>query len=173
MDFQHYGAELNKLGTASCWGAITTTIINLKMSHKQQLDQMFACLSYFNVEVNILSLQALADNWSSTRIPIRYFYLASCNSRDVWLHLPLLSQQAVNKSAPTVNYSNPGMSKYNITNPDSKVRGANIGPIWGRQDPDGPHVGPMNFALWEVLPWLLHKHPITSTPDNFHQNCKR
>ena len=29
--------------------------------------------------------------------------------------------------------------------PDSKVHGANMGPIWGRQDPGGPHVGPMNF----------------------------
>ena len=31
--------------------------------------------------------------------------------------------------------------------PDSKVHGANMGPIWGRQDPSGPHVGPMNFAI--------------------------
>ena len=31
---------------------------------------------------------------------------------------------------------------------DSKVHGANMGPIWGRQDPGGPHVGPMNFAIW-------------------------
>ena len=22
-----------------------------------------------------------------------------------------------------------------------------MGPIWGRQDPDGPHVGPMSFAI--------------------------
>ena len=35
-----------------------------------------------------------------------------------------------------------------ISDPDSKVHGANIGPIWGRQDPGGPHVGPMNFAIW-------------------------
>ena len=34
--------------------------------------------------------------------------------------------------------------------PDSKVHGSNMGPIWGRQDPGGPHVGPMNFALWNV-----------------------
>ena len=26
--------------------------------------------------------------------------------------------------------------------PDSKVHGANMGPIWGRRDPGGPHVGP-------------------------------
>ena len=32
--------------------------------------------------------------------------------------------------------------------PDSKVHGANMGLIWGRQDPDGPHVDPMNFAIW-------------------------
>ena len=30
--------------------------------------------------------------------------------------------------------------------PDSKVHGDNMGPIWGRQDPGGPHVGPMNFC---------------------------
>ena len=34
--------------------------------------------------------------------------------------------------------------------PDSKVHGANLGPIWGRQDPSGPHVGPMNFATWVI-----------------------
>ena len=35
--------------------------------------------------------------------------------------------------------------------PDSKVHGANMGPIWGRQDPSGPHVGPMNFAIWDMM----------------------
>ena len=35
--------------------------------------------------------------------------------------------------------------------PDSKVHGANMGPIWGRQDPGGPHVGPTNFALWGAI----------------------
>ena len=30
---------------------------------------------------------------------------------------------------------------------DIKVYGVNMGPTWGRQDPDGPHIGPMNFAL--------------------------
>ena len=31
--------------------------------------------------------------------------------------------------------------------PDSKVHGANMGPIWGRQNPGEHHVGPMNFAI--------------------------
>ena len=35
---------------------------------------------------------------------------------------------------------------------DSKVHGANMGPIWGRQDPGGPHVGPMNFVIWVDIP---------------------
>ena len=35
--------------------------------------------------------------------------------------------------------------------PDSKVHGANMGPIWGRQDPGGPHVGPVNFAIWDAV----------------------
>ena len=35
--------------------------------------------------------------------------------------------------------------------PDSKVHGANMGPIWGRQDPCGPHVGPMNFVIRDTV----------------------
>ena len=34
--------------------------------------------------------------------------------------------------------------------PDNMVHGANMGPIWGRQDPAGPHVGPMNFSICVV-----------------------
>ena len=32
--------------------------------------------------------------------------------------------------------------------PGNKVHGANMGPIWGRQDLGGPHIFPMNFAIW-------------------------
>ena len=45
----------------------------------------------------------------------------------------------------------PGMPLVENHMSDSKVHGANIGPIWGRQDPGGPHVGPMNFAIWDVM----------------------
>ena len=40
--------------------------------------------------------------------------------------------------------------RVNTPTPDSKVHGANMGPIRGRQDPGGPHVGPMNLAIWDV-----------------------
>ena len=39
--------------------------------------------------------------------------------------------------------------------PESKVHGANVGPICGRQDPGGPHFGPMNFAIWDYLAMSL------------------
>ena len=34
---------------------------------------------------------------------------------------------------------------------DSKVYGANMGPIWGQQDPGGSHVVPMNLVNWDGL----------------------
>ena len=42
-----------------------------------------------------------------------------------------------------------------------------MGPIWGRQNPGGPHVDPMNFATWEengvyVLHVLRYTHQITA-----------
>ena len=40
--------------------------------------------------------------------------------------------------------------------PDSKVHGANMGPIWGWQDPaGGPHVGHVNLAIWVVSQSIL------------------
>ena len=32
--------------------------------------------------------------------------------------------------------------------PDGQVYGANMGPTWGRQDLGGPHVDPMDHAIW-------------------------
>ena len=51
---------------------------------------------------------------------------------------------------PAWKYKTRAVSSFGIFEqfPDSKVHGANMGPIWGRQDPGGPHVGPMNFAIW-------------------------
>ena len=37
--------------------------------------------------------------------------------------------------------------------PDSKAHGANMGHIWGRQNPGGPHVGSMSFAIWDIF-WV-------------------
>ena len=45
-----------------------------------------------------------------------------------------------------------------IVIPNSKVHGANMGPIWVRQDPGGPHVGPVNFAIWGDY-WVITIRP--------------
>ena len=43
--------------------------------------------------------------------------------------------------------------------PDSKVHGAKMGAIWGRQDPGGPHVGSMKFAIWDSQSMLVKRAP--------------
>ena len=52
-----------------------------------------------------------------------------------------------------------------VINLDSKIHGANMVPIWGRQDPGGPHVGPMNLTIWEVTTAL---HRETKQAVSFH-----
>ena len=44
--------------------------------------------------------------------------------------------------------------------PDSKAHGANMWPIWGRQDPGGSRADPMSLAIWDgsrfdVFSWHL------------------
>ena len=50
---------------------------------------------------------------------------------------------------------------FHKVHPGGKVNGATLGPIWGRQDPGGPHFGPLNLAIWAdtkaSLPGSLHK----------------
>ena len=67
-------------------------------------------------------------------------------------------------NASAVTEKKPGCTTCHRVNvPDSKVHGATMGPIWGWQDPGGPHVGPMNFAIW-VLPWLNAWKPQEPSP---------
>ena len=43
----------------------------------------------------------------------------------------------------------PGAGSITVCIPAAKVHRANMGPIWGRQDPGGSHVGPINLAIWD------------------------
>ena len=58
-----------------------------------------------------------------------------------------------------------------IITPESKVYGAYMGPTWGRQDPGGPHVGPMNLAIWDSKWWLMYYYQIVVliTPSAYRQ----
>ena len=48
--------------------------------------------------------------------------------------------------------------------PDSEARGAYMGPTWGRQDPGGSHVGPMNFAIRAIF-------RVTDSPLAVQRDC--
>ena len=45
-------------------------------------------------------------------------------------------------------FHNLSLSMFVKETPDSKIHGANVGPTWGRQDPGGPHVGPIILVIW-------------------------
>ena len=56
------------------------------------------------------------------------------------------------------------------------IHGANMGSIWGRQDPGGPHIGPMNFAIWVckhdngkiMFKTMIHKRNEESLLNNYN-----
>ena len=67
------------------------------------------------------------------------------------------------------NLSDASASLVQQMNLDTKVHGANMGAIWGRQDPGGPHVGPMNFVIWvfwltDIIHWAI---PVATTVPPF------
>ena len=56
--------------------------------------------------------------------------------------------------------------------PNSKVHGANMAPIWGRQDSGGPHVGPINFVIWGVLQsQTWYRSVVTIDPSHGYKNA--
>ena len=43
----------------------------------------------------------------------------------------------------------------NVDIPDSKVHGANMVPTWVLSAPDGPHVGPTDLAIRDIVDWNI------------------
>ena len=78
------------------------------------------------------------DNWCDYEIPNRWFGA-----------LQGIMRYSYHNTNPSQTWIPTGSWSF-VTHwdPDSKFHVANMGPIWGRQDPGGPHVGPMNFAIW-------------------------
>ena len=61
-------------------------------------------------------------------------------------------------------YSYNGNSYTDNMTPDGKVHGANMEPTWVLLAPDGPHAGPMNLAIRDIL--------ISSEPLGSHYQYK-
>ena len=67
--------------------------------------------------------------------------------------------RGLNKCSFLLVYLSEADRKY----PNSKIHGANMGPVWGRHDPGGSHVGPMNFGIWV---WSFLSRPAGNIPMN-------
>ena len=87
------------------------------------------------------SFQSLVEVYDETVIINVFYSLNICN---VSLILSLIKAMGYKNVLPCFL----GKSCVACIDPDSKVYGANMGSTWGRQDPVGPHVGPMNLAIW-------------------------
>ena len=47
-----------------------------------------------------------------------------------------------------------------------------MGPIWDRQDPTGPRVGPTNLAIWDYLCRYSHFTDISTISSKFYDSVK-
>ena len=86
---------------------------------------------------------------------ISVFYYSVIDSMDVmWCKQVMAWAQETTSNCliPSETPYGPTIRPVSGSNPDSKVHGAHMRPTWGRQDPCGPHVGPVIYAIWEVCP---------------------
>ena len=87
-------------------------------------------------------------------------------SQNRWLNDYLTFQQPTNHGPLLCSLS--GSEDGIFTDPDSKIYGADMGPIWGGQDPGGPPCWPHElFYLGRtiVIPWVL-RHWLLASPDH-------
>ena len=85
-----------------------------------------------------------------------------------WSNMPLPEPMVPKSLMPhdmTGLPTNVDLSPVRSRDPDNKVHEAYMGPIWGRQDPGGPHVGPH-----EPLQKKIKKSSLKITSLKFHPN---
>ena len=63
-------------------------------------------------------------------------------------HIPRISLKIMLKLLLLIPEANELQHVQGYNCPDNKLHGANMGSIWVLSAPDGPHVSPMNFAIW-------------------------
>ena len=120
--------------------------------------------------------------WQSEHISRRTIYKGPGHSQ--WDdYLPLVRQQPLWSTFGTSQVLlNSGVYQFPdscpLVIPDSKIHGANTGPIWGRQDPGGSHFDPMSLQgsnrVWKT--WKTLKNIIfwksRGKPWNFEKSSK-
>ena len=99
---------------------------------------------------------------------INIFPRKICFKFGVWLITLCASQDVLRPETPCSCLHN---------HLDNKAHGTNLGPVWGRQDPGGPLVGSMSFAVWTGITTLCyckkysHRFPITLRPRISHETA--
>ena len=88
--------------------------------------------------MNIISVQIIFSQWNSF------------DDTDYKMSAFLFSLIVSRELSTTIIAAMHSIMLANDRIPDSRVHGANMGPIWGRKGPGGPHVGPMNIALCDI-----------------------
>ena len=118
---------------------------------------------------NLLNTWRLMQNGWCLQTTVEMHFLSNKNvywSNFHWMFYlrfqSLISQDWFRKCLSTEQ----AIIQTNNGSPDRKVYRAHMGPIWGRQDPDGPHVGPMILAIWVLL--LIHTCNTQPQRDNLY-----
>ena len=86
----------------------------------------------FGLRIHVLVYKIMRDDVTMAYDPDRFYSPSGKWPNNVRLEIPIKAYKPVGVR----------------TIPASEVHGTNMGPIWGRQEPGGPHVGPMNLAIW-------------------------
>ena len=104
-------------------------------------------------------IPAWPQNWLAFGLALSIVLIWKYFSLNDTGHICYLNCQVeiVWKAWPQLEY-NKNSIKLTAFTPDSKVHGANMGPIWGPQDPVGPHVGAMDFAIWDISSCIGCQH---------------
>ena len=137
--------------TISC---VPVTKISLKRRHSHFSDENNQ--SYNVNQTDFLSLTGSPKNTLQSPTPTGASPTMACNIKGHGCDIadPRVSSEIhrISDFSKWIHHPQAGVF------PNSKVHGVNMGPIWGRQDSGGPHVGPMNFAIWVVvLQSIFHK----------------
>ena len=95
--------------------------------------------------------------------------VTSSDGLDLWVQGCKVTFNATSRAGQhEVIWDEEGM--YTMSTPDSKVHGANMGPISDRQDPGGTHVGHMNFAIWDECQMNAFRNTLLVTLSSTYTN---
>ena len=110
-----------------------------------------------------LLLRRLMEMVKRTNLPIDRFIVRRLGNVDF---------REIVTASNTCSIYHPGLLLARRSFPHNKVHGANTGPTRGRQDPGGPHVGPMNFAIWVGLVACSFEIQLSLGAISSFVNCK-